>query len=1246
MAIDRQLLNTIASIRNIVKRDNLVGIVRDSARVALYSTSQISLGKGYPVVGLRKAVIATPKGDDGKFDAGQVPEGASVWITVTTPGSPLYGRPILITKRPDGLFVLTGGAGQSADSRRHMVLTGNPKKTKRDEALEEEIDEAVSFNQPLIQERKKLTATARKEIKEAADNMREALGITASNKKDMLKKRDEIQHYIKGRLGDDDPNGTAAKRMTDAVMRQYNQADGRVAGQIERQRADKLTKIKSRLGLGTRLDDRTSAATDDVGAGDTAIITPEERIGLGEDLPDNVDITENDLDDIATIEQFENDYRAPMEVSLPDIEDLKGLSSTQQEHEIAKHFDNEVEKYFDDDRAVAETSDESIITEDTEQEASWDDKPTLTLGSTVDTLDLKDSKKVDEALEHVKAYYEKRSKIGAVTEMIKKVPLANVTPSTVQRMMSEGLEPMTMEEVAKQVHGDLEAYMRDNNAIAMYDAIGEHWNSDISLAERVINNRKDSAMQFHVNAGASSALTSLGKKHVDKRFDLSKLINDGNIELAAAGLAMEVARKHKSTSAEYEKILTEVREYNSINQKLTETKAMKRHRDLSNEHQTIQVQKGTGELLDKVRISSLEAENLVAQRANLGTAMGSLQASATFYDALEQLKGEKRTPVMTISLGPHEDSLEGVLSKLGVKKDYEVDMSDPENYKLRVNLSSFSKHIREAPDVSAQRNKYEKLKHDMSGVVEDESGHMIVREFKVPKWKDSFDDGDGGKIDYHWRVEQRNDMQWLNEATQKTYENPDGVGGGLITRVTGAGKTNTALGFFAFKQDEDPDYKGMVVVPRGRAAQWVEEANKFTDLKVELIPDGTAKDTVDSILENSEKGTVYVMGHREASRSHEMIGFLQDDEDFRKAGKNFGGLVIDEPQELQSRGQSGNIGALGRRLMKLNFTHRVGLTATPARRNPTDAYDLIKWTQGSSKQLGSKAAFVRTFSGFGSGTNAEDEGLNKTFFDTIAPFISSGRLTDPDFKVNRQNVGVARSDFQRQEQARIEKESATFIETRRKEIMTEARENPRSSMRTGRNWQNTLARRATQKARKDVEAQHQANWDGGDYRTNSKIQAFKKSLEESGDKKHVVYINSKTQRQALSEMFKDMGFTQQQVKNIASSTGSMSGKEMSYRARAFKNDPKAKIIMIDKSSSSGYNLQSGDVLHVLGAPEDGATYLQSQGRVARSPRVGDVDIQTYKYSDNPVEQAHWNDLDTQLKVLRATAPAMFVGYEE
>ena len=63
----------------------------------------------------------------------------------------------------------------------------------------------------------------------------------------------------------------------------------------------------------------------------------------------------------------------------------------------------------------------------------------------------------------------------------------------------------------------------------------------------------------------------------------------------------------------------------------------------------------------------------------------------------------------------------------------------------------------------------------------------------------------------------------------------------------------------------------------------------------------------------------------------------------------------------------------------------------------------------------------------------------------------------------------------------------------------------------------------------------------------------------------------------------------------------------------------------------------------MGTPSDAANYLQAQGRIARMPRKGDVNVRTYRYGDVPFEDQKWLKIDTQLKVLKAVAPGMFAG---
>ncbi|MEK6860847.1 MAG: ADP-ribosyltransferase, partial [Nanoarchaeota archaeon] len=196
---------------------------------------------------VQKAIVSTPM-KEGKFNPSPVQSGDSVWITVNDPQSPLSGRHILITKRPDGLFALTGGAGGSIDvaARRHIVLTGSPRKTKRDIEDEKQIEEAEEYNEPIIYAKKEAEKQARQEIREASDKMLESLGIKKLNKTTLLEQKDDIYNYVESVVGKEDKANV--KRITDTIIRQTIAANRKVGERIQRERQDIIAKVGKRLG--------------------------------------------------------------------------------------------------------------------------------------------------------------------------------------------------------------------------------------------------------------------------------------------------------------------------------------------------------------------------------------------------------------------------------------------------------------------------------------------------------------------------------------------------------------------------------------------------------------------------------------------------------------------------------------------------------------------------------------------------------------------------------------------------------------------------------------------------------------------------------------------------------------------------------------------------------------------------------------------------------------------------------------
>ena len=1196
---------------------------------------------------LQKAVVSTPMSGEGKFNAKGVETGDSVWITVNDPESPLRGRHILITKRPDGLFALTGGGGQSEDveARKHIILTGTPKESKRDKELKQTIEEAEEVNSEVIAEKRGLEQEARDRLKSAADSMTEALGIKKTDTKALLDKKDEVQLHVESVLGED--SSVEAKRITDTIMRQATQANRKISTGVQRERQAILIKVGRKLR-----EVQEAGGEKEV---DTSII-PDTIIPQGTTIEEVVESDAINVDVLDEINEALPKFE-PVSIPLPDIAEIAEMTPSKQESAIATHFDKEVEKFFGgkDDEL------DGVAEEDKVPEKPEEETVTVDLGTAVsEPLKLTSQEQLEEAIEKTRAYFETRKEVQLQSEKIKKVPLNVVTPSTLSDLR-DSISAIDVniddDELEKLTKDNFDSWTRNNQALAFYDAVGEFWNDDISLTEEIsgAGSKIQSTMKFHMDSGAATALAVLAKEHLGLKIDTRILMEKGNIELAASSVAWAIRDKYKADSAKLDETIDSIRTANASNLEETERKSLIRHSTLSKQMEEIQKQKESGELLDKVKVSELERNNLIEQRINLGVSLGSMQASATLFDQLVKVRTAKDN-VLTLNAGEHRRDAETVASNLRLKEgSYDIQPTEEGTWNVILSSDGLDKHISQEKDLQAKHDKYDKIKTDDTGLSEDDDGNVIVEDFDVPFWNDRFvpegEEDTSKTIDYKWRAEQRNDINWLLATTEKSADNPTGEGGGLITRTVGAGKTNTALGFFAHKMQENSDYKSIVAVPKGRAQQWFDEANRFMTLpegmNIQLIPEGASKSDVDDILLSSAKGTLFITGHRELSRSHEMLGKIQTNAELGEKIGKFGGICIDEPQELQARGQSGNMGALGRCLMKLPIDHRVGLTATPARRSPLEVYDLIKWSSGAT-DIGAKTTFQHTFGGFGSGTNAQDTAIRKVFYETIAPYISGDRITQPTFKVNSDTIDITRTDSQIARQKEIESTRDKTISEHQKTLMDEARENPNHRLRRGANWETTLPRRAKAEARKEVEKQHQENMDGGDWQNNGRLVALREQLEGASDKKHVVYIDSGTQRNALTEMLKDMGYNQNQIKSIASTTYSsgLSGMEMSDRVKKFRKGD-IPFILIDSKSSSGYNLQNGDQLHVIGTPPEAANYVQAQGRIARMPRKGDVDIKTYRYGDSPTEQSHWNDLDAQIKLLRATAPGLFRGqYEE
>ena len=1175
----------------------------------LLSKEDLLILKCKPIKGMdiEKGVIKTPMKSDGSVDYDKVPKdgSSSIWVTVTKPGSPLEGRPILITRRPDGLFAITGGSGfrhmqdkegirTRTDALRHLVIEGRPEKTRADKELDKINEELKVQQAPLIEKKKALQQEARTHLTDSLERFNEAVGIRSPDPAKIRKHRDEIASYAMEHGLDED----AAYSYSTRYIRAFTKTE-RTISEIRRRQVSSV--IRSRL----------------------------KEMNEGADEATVIDALNQ-----------EAEFR-PIKVDVPNPAQFKGLTPEEVESRMGDIFSEKIAEIINPNPLDKDLEDELADDGITLNEKDRDPNAlTFEMGEHIEPLDIKDRQSLEQAFSRYQQYYNTRKEFDAVK--IRRIDATETTPALIEnfRLKLNGIldSEITDEDMAEYERSFTDQWQSNNSALSFYRALGEFWNDDTALRQRIGgDNRIDNSLGGYINSGAGSALAAITGKYTGERADVEQLIDRTSIEAASLLLAYDLRDKLTNDLGRYNSIVSQLEEYNAENQIATERRALARHEVLQKRYATLQRAKST-ELLtarDETGMVEGEVDLLVEQKKNLGTALGSMQASAALLNAL-YIARDAKNDIIEINFGKDIDGATMRLEELGLGDRAQLRDEDPNNIKIVTRAKSLRKYRRSSDVIKDIYDENERIKNDESGAEYDDDGNLVVSDYTPPMWNDTYTDPTGNEREYKSRVEQRNDIEFLKR-----------MGNGLITRVTGAGKTNTSLGFFANKISEDPTYSALVVVPKGRTGQWMDEAKMFTTLDMVVIPEGVSKDERAKVIAGIKPGQVAVINQRDATVSYYDLEALFLNGDLK-------GMVIDEPQEVASRSISGNMSAATRKLMKMPSENRIALTATPARDNLIEAYDLANWVSHKDGRLGPRTRFQRAYGGYGSGTNAQDTALQQMLYKEISPYLSGGRLTNPSFKINRQDVIVTKSEIQDTNMRAIEAEARTFIQQRKDEFIRKIEEDTGRlayyQKRFGTRWKSQAATQSNAKARQELLERHENNlsgiMDNMSWADNPKISAAIGRIKDSGDKKHVIFLDNAKQRRAINEGLLSLGYTSKQIKNIsASTTDGMKGSDMARRVKEFRTDENTRVIFIDKQSCSGYNLQEGDDLHVLGTPSDAASYLQAQGRLARMPREGDVGIYTYKYDDVPFDDRKWTRLEQQIAILKATAPGLFVGGE-
>lgn len=869
---------------------------------------------------------------------------------------------------------------------------------------------------------------------------------------------------------------------------------------------------------------------------------------------------------------------------------------------------------------------------------------------------IQDPKAVENGVKQFLKYQEKKEAAKEIRAAAPVVPASKFsTPAMLEDLKidfsdffanetipSEKLKAMSDEELAELAEDYTERAFRGAGDSSFYSALSPHWNDEIG-----------NTLAKPTAEGAASALTALMNHEIVRdtgiRFETGRITDALGPEAAARLLAFKA--QSLLTPETFKRFKNAVRDINAKVLEQAERTALAKHHELLKQAEDIEKDLEAGRF-GETSAEFYRAANLDRQRRNLGVALGSMSGSAAFYDSLARIhSGNLQDDSISIMVGDSEFALRDKMSKLKLRegKQVRVEYHPTKGYIIHTTAQKMDRYVNETNLMRKKTEHWDKIKNDTSDPSnylsdpEERAQHMIKMTFpNDPELleKTGLPAKLGGeKITL--RMNQRNDLEWLKES-----------GGGVVARTTGAGKTLTGLAFMGHNIGRNPEYKGVIVVPNRNVDQWVNEAKVFTNLDVVTVPtksaDGKRSSTKEdraAVYTKVKPGQVVVVGHTHAGTDF-------DSTLLKEIG--FDGVTIDEPHEMVSPRRfrphsksvaGGNLTAGARRIMSIDAKNRLGLTATPAKLNPNEMYNMIHWTNPEAPgfQRGQGAAFGRAFGGFGEGTNAQDKAIVQALQGELNPYVSSGKLEELPFEVKHKVVKMERSAAQKKRAAEIEQGVEKRIEQGLKDEWKRLTQNTRDQLNRNSSRKRQWTIRIKQKIMKSIYDDHHDNLRGGE--ENSKVNAFVKEYKrhlDEGNMKQVVFVDSMAQKKAIKAALKAAGISSapQFLKDI---TKNQKAWLVEQRKQEWKTGEGPQGIMIDQKSSVGHNLQAGSVIHMIGVPDDAAQFAQAAGRILRTDdneQRQQVHVQDYRYTDSPWEAYHRNDHETQMKILAAAAPGV------
>ena len=1206
-----------------------------------------------------KAVIRTPMKEGGGVDYESVPVGGEIWITITKEG-PLQGRHIRISKRPDGLFAITGGAKHARlKGYFHAALEFANKRplTEKQKKRREEYTQKQQEYKAWKKEHKGALSEIKERKKAARGAVNRSLGLEADEdiarrltkgKNSFYAKTNQIlaeqgaspedAHYLASQL----TRAEAARtRLAARQLQKKARIVSYLANRIKEQAspdAEKVTWKEVNASL-----ESAGFETESLDALKKNMRPALRRSGsMGRIvMPEDAPITQPDAA-VDALQQAMGEEIAQAQAEAAMTPDTSGLRKHLQKPGNDKVLGRSRESAMD------------VLT-------NWH-KGAMSVKPTLDTKERKTAK--FEAGEHLKRLSElvqvEREARAMKPSKPREPKLHGAMATTNFRMTGE---PLSEEDARKAVMKQIGNAIAEDTRGAFYDKVKQL--SETPEGEIDADNPFGS-LRHYIDNGSIEAINRVSSKWLGKDILGEDIVHALGVQGAVEVL---VNRLHEE-GRPMEQVQKWVDKEFSKRELATVDTALSRQKQLEDEHGMIDKKAkedyGEGTALGDSHATELRLENKARQLENMGKALGSLEAIGSLTYALD--KGISRS--VELSVG---EDMEGARQRIGsnlgqvaLKRTKFKRKGD--NIVAEVPVSALKNKVDRAREVSD--NEAELLS---IGAGKTNTGKLQVKGVNAG-WEAERNFRPGQEADIRHVLRQLDilDKEKSLPPSERTLK---GVGL-MINREVGGGKSATTLAIAQHLLNQQKSTLGdhgnrpvVITVPDAILGNWSEQVKTWLPGTNALIVGQAtggkkSEDKASSeqyLMTAEQRKKLYdkaamgqgprliIVGHGALNAKHKVGN--QEMREYQIINDMQPLMVAhDEPQNLTTAGKA-VLGEAGKAATKMGVARKgedwnsvhVALTATPARKQAVELYDIGNWV--THRGLGPRNRWEKKNGSLGKGTNIFEGELGDGILKEFGKQMNSeaGIKAHTPHETSRK---MRMSQPQKQRQSAIEKEYDQHIGALKKAIDGKKRSGT-FQVKTAKGWsEKTFSRpsdmrMALDRLKQKRDEEHFNNLYGSgkqsDWHEVPAVQEAHKTIDErlkvNPREKIILFAPHAHTVQALKGMIAEK-YGREAVTTMVRNS------EMADNMKAFQSPEGPQFVIAGSRAYAGFNLQNADGSIFVGLPPEAMQHIQAQGRHERDPRKGDPWTVSIGYEDSPIEHQynHWRA--NQHRLIAATNRAV------